>query len=148
MKNITLTIDDETHRSARIRAAELGTSVSALVKDYLQQLVAGDQAPAPPQQQGVREMPMSFSAQPAALAPVSPPAKGPDGQPYYVDGKWVWTKDGKPRQPGAMRGMGGWTEDFDEWPDGFIDAMYGEDTEAANNWWKPFAKPPVKPSAK
>ena len=144
MKNITLTIDDETHRSARIRAAELGTSVSALVKEYLQQLAAGDQAPAPPPQQGVREMPMSFAAQPAALT--SPPPK--DGPPWLVDGKWVYTPDGKPRKPGAMRGLLKTSDDFDEWPDGFIDAMYGEDTEAANNWWKPFAKPPPKPSAK
>ena len=35
MKNVTITIDDETHRAARIRAAEMGTSLSALVKDYL-----------------------------------------------------------------------------------------------------------------
>ena len=35
MKNITLAVDDETYRTARIRAAELGTSVSAMVRDYL-----------------------------------------------------------------------------------------------------------------
>ena len=38
MKNITVAVDDETYRSARIRAAELGTSVSALVRDYLRAL--------------------------------------------------------------------------------------------------------------
>jgi plasmid stability protein len=38
MKNITVSVDDETHRSARIRAAELGTSVSALVRNYLRGL--------------------------------------------------------------------------------------------------------------
>lgn len=38
MKNITLSIDDETHRQARIRAAEMGTSVSALVRGFLQSL--------------------------------------------------------------------------------------------------------------
>ena len=38
MKNITVSIDEETHRRARIRAAELGTSVSALVRDYLRSL--------------------------------------------------------------------------------------------------------------
>ena len=144
MKNITVTIDDETHRSARIRAAELGTSVSALVKAYLNGLAAGDQAPEP-QFQGVRDMQMTFAAEPASLAPAP---KGPDGQPYYVDGKWFWTKDGKPRQPGGMKGKLWIADDFDEWPDGFIDAMYGEDTEAANNWWKPFAKAPAKPVRK
>ena len=38
MKNITVSVDEETHRSARIRAAELGTSVSALVRNYLRSL--------------------------------------------------------------------------------------------------------------
>ena len=32
MKNITVSVDEETHRLARIRAAELDTSVSALVR--------------------------------------------------------------------------------------------------------------------
>ena len=40
MKNITISVDEQTHRHARTRAAELGTSVSALVRDYLQSLVA------------------------------------------------------------------------------------------------------------
>ena len=35
MKNITVSVDDETYRLARIKAAEAGTSVSALVRDYL-----------------------------------------------------------------------------------------------------------------
>ncbi len=39
MRNITVTVDDRTHRAARIRAAELDTSVSALVRDYLSTLV-------------------------------------------------------------------------------------------------------------
>ncbi len=39
MRNITVSVDDETHRRARIRAAELDTSVSALVRTYLQSLV-------------------------------------------------------------------------------------------------------------
>lgn len=35
MKNITVTLDDETYRKARVRAAELDTSVSAVVRKYL-----------------------------------------------------------------------------------------------------------------
>jgi hypothetical protein len=142
MKNITITIDDETHRQARIRAAELGTSVSALVKDYLGSLIEGGEMVG----QGVREMPMPYKAGPADIA--APPLKGPEGQPYFVNGKWTFTKDGKPRKPGALRGKIWIADDFDEWPDGFIDAMYGEDTEAANNWWKPFANPPKKSNSK
>ena len=40
MRNITVSVDEETHRHARTRAAELGTSVSALVRGYLRSLVA------------------------------------------------------------------------------------------------------------
>lgn len=36
MKNITLKVDDETYRKARIRAAKAGTSVSAMVREFLQ----------------------------------------------------------------------------------------------------------------
>ena len=35
MKNITVTIDDDVHRCARIKAAERGTSVSAAVREFL-----------------------------------------------------------------------------------------------------------------
>ena len=91
MKNITIAVDDETHRSARIRAAELGTSLSALVKGYLNGLAAGES----PVENKVREMPMPFKH--------AEPIK--DGPPWLVKGKWVYTRDGKPRQPGSMRGL-------------------------------------------
>jgi plasmid stability protein len=42
MKNITVTVDDETYRAARVKAAEMDTSVSALVKKYLTELTAGE----------------------------------------------------------------------------------------------------------
>ena len=35
MRNITVSVDDATYWRARIRAAELDTSVSALVREYL-----------------------------------------------------------------------------------------------------------------
>ena len=35
MKNITLSVDEDTYRLARIAAAERNTTVSALVRDYL-----------------------------------------------------------------------------------------------------------------
>ena len=40
MKNITVSVDEETYLLARIRAAELDTSVSGLVRNYLKSLVA------------------------------------------------------------------------------------------------------------
>ena len=42
MKNITVTVDDETYRRARIKAAERDTSVSGLVKRFLTELAAGE----------------------------------------------------------------------------------------------------------
>lgn len=38
MKNITVSVSDDIYRTARIRAAELGKSVSALVAEYLNSL--------------------------------------------------------------------------------------------------------------
>lgn len=110
MKNVTIALDDEVHRKARIRAAELGTSLSALVKDYLIRLT-GEGAPVPG---GVHEMPAPFTHAPAAKA---------DGPPWFVDGQWVYTKDGKPRQPGSMRHLPPLPDDWDEWPEGFWDFL-------------------------
>lgn len=36
MANLTITIDDEALKKARIRALEQGTSVNALLRDYLE----------------------------------------------------------------------------------------------------------------
>ena len=52
MKNITVSVDEETHRFARIRAAELGTSVSALVRGYLRRLPSDDSPQDDPQAYG------------------------------------------------------------------------------------------------
>jgi hypothetical protein len=38
VKNITVSVDEETYRRARMKAAERDTSVSALVRAYLQEL--------------------------------------------------------------------------------------------------------------
>jgi hypothetical protein len=38
VKNITVSIPDDVYRRARIKAAELDTSVSALVRDFLMSL--------------------------------------------------------------------------------------------------------------
>ena len=35
MKTISVSVDDETHRLARIRAAETGTTVAAMMRDLL-----------------------------------------------------------------------------------------------------------------
>jgi plasmid stability protein len=97
MKNVTIALDDETHRLARIRAAELGTSLSAMVKAYLQGIASGDDpAISPPA--GVREMPQTFEPMPkSSFVPLK-----------------------KPRQPGAMRGQIRMSDDFDEWPDDIL----------------------------
>lgn len=40
MKNITVSVDDETYRRARVRAAEMDTSVSAVVRRLLTEYAA------------------------------------------------------------------------------------------------------------
>ena len=42
VKNITVSVPDEVYRTARIRAAEGGTSVSSLVAEYLRGLSEDD----------------------------------------------------------------------------------------------------------
>ncbi len=42
MKNITVSLDDETYRRARMVAAQRDTSVSALVKRFLTELASGE----------------------------------------------------------------------------------------------------------
>lgn len=42
MRNITATVPDEVYRAARVRAAEQGRSVSALVTEYLRTIIAND----------------------------------------------------------------------------------------------------------
>ncbi|TVR21809.1 MAG: hypothetical protein EA389_14340 [Ilumatobacter sp.] len=42
MANLTLTIDDELLRRARIRALELGTSVNAVVRTQLEAFAGGE----------------------------------------------------------------------------------------------------------
>jgi len=72
MTNLTLTVDEEVLRRARIRALELGTSVNALVRDYLRQLAGRSTAA-----EGVAEF---FQATRGAGA-----ASGPGGR--------AWTRD-------------------------------------------------------
>lgn len=43
MKNITVSVPDEVYRAARIKAAERGSSVSAIVTEYLRS-IAGREA--------------------------------------------------------------------------------------------------------
>jgi len=42
MKNITVSLDDETYRRARMMAAQRDTSVSALVRRFLIELASGE----------------------------------------------------------------------------------------------------------
>ena len=41
MANLTITIDDDLLRRARLRAAEQGTSVNAILREYLEALAGG-----------------------------------------------------------------------------------------------------------
>ncbi len=46
MKNITVSIDADLYRQARMKAAEQGTSISALFRDFLIRLTVGESAEA------------------------------------------------------------------------------------------------------
>ncbi|MBA3436867.1 MAG: hypothetical protein M3481_05720 [Actinomycetota bacterium] len=64
MKNITVSVPDDVYRSARIRAAERDSSVSALVADYLRSLSEGaiEFARLEAQQRQVQDEIVSFRA--------------------------------------------------------------------------------------
>ena len=47
MKTISVSVDEETHRLAHIRAAETGTTVSAMVRELLTALLQSPPEPAP-----------------------------------------------------------------------------------------------------
>ena len=42
MKNITVSVDDDLYRRARVRAAEQGTSISKVVKNVLVEFATGE----------------------------------------------------------------------------------------------------------
>lgn len=72
MANLTLSIDEELLKRARIRALEQDTSVNAMVRDYLENLVARDS-----QQSGMAEF--------LAIAKSIHASSGPEGR--------TWTRD-------------------------------------------------------
>lgn len=41
MKNISVSVDDDTHRRLRIMAAERGTSVPAMIRDHMLRVING-----------------------------------------------------------------------------------------------------------
>ena len=72
MTNLTLSIDDELLKRARIRALERDTSVNSLVRDYLEEFVTED-----PQQLGMKDF--------VAWAKSVHASSGPEGR--------TWTRD-------------------------------------------------------
>ena len=54
MKVISVAVDDATHRLARIKAAEKGTSMSAMLRDYLLQIIEEDEDRAPEETEPLR----------------------------------------------------------------------------------------------
>jgi hypothetical protein len=64
VKNITVSVDDQTYRRARMKAAEQGTSVSALVKHFLTELASagGDGERLKREERGLRARITAFSA--------------------------------------------------------------------------------------
>jgi hypothetical protein len=102
MKNVTIALDDETHRLARIKAAEMGTSLSALVKAYLSGLTSGDA----PELAGVRETPSTYV----------PPAKLPPRKFGQMKGE-IWMADDFDTWPDDIQKI------FDEMLDGALEGQ-------------------------
>lgn len=73
MGNLTLSIADDVLRRARIRALEQGTSVNAMVRDYLERVAGDDSA-----ERAIDEF--------LAFARSRPPVENPTG-------KRTWTRD-------------------------------------------------------
>ncbi len=72
MANLTLTIDEDALKRARIRALEEGTSVNAVVRDYIERY-ARDES----ERSALQEL--------AAIAKRSTASSGPEGR--------TWTRD-------------------------------------------------------
>lgn len=72
MSNLTLSIDDETLRRARVRALEEGTTVNAVVRSYLEEFADADRH--------VRAMTRILE-----LAETSEAGSGPDGRTWSRD---------------------------------------------------------------
>lgn len=70
--NLTVTLEESTLRRARLRALEQGTSVNALVRDYLESFAGGDDA-----RRGLERF--------LDLAEAGEAGSGPDGR--------SWTRD-------------------------------------------------------
>ena len=58
MKTISVSVDDETHRLAKIRAAETGTTVSAMMRDILTALLQSPTEPVPAETEHQRRVRM------------------------------------------------------------------------------------------
>lgn len=58
MKTISVTVDDETHRLARIRAAETGTTVSAMMREMLKEVLEHTPETDPPETEHQRRVRM------------------------------------------------------------------------------------------
>ncbi len=72
MGNVTLSLDDDLLRRARIRALEQGTSVNAVVRDYLTSYAGLSEA-----DEGLREF--------LAVADASSASSGPSGRSWRRD---------------------------------------------------------------
>jgi len=75
MKNITVSIDDDTYRRVRIKAAEQNTSLSALVKRFLKSW------------RGRKATSSASSATSASCARALPPCAGDRLSPEDVHGR-------------------------------------------------------------
>lgn len=90
MKDITLKIDDDTHAKAGVLAAKRGTSVSAMVRDFLEKETSGAESEESPtaHEKRVAELKAFFAemdAKSKTRAPRSEPLKPMTREEIYAE---------------------------------------------------------------
>jgi hypothetical protein len=75
MKNLTISLDEESYRAARLAAAERDTSISSLVRDYFRALRPGTQ------DENVRRL---FEAMDQVKSPISASSRERDRSKLYA----------------------------------------------------------------
>lgn len=101
MSNITLSIDDETIKQAKLRAVQEGTSLSAKMREFLQRYAAGQTDSAGPDL-SFAENALLFT-RPSQDAPASRAPDAPQPVPLAANGVSV--------DPAYLRKLRGWARE-------------------------------------
>ena len=104
MKNITVSVDEETYRRARMTAAERDTSVSALVKSFLIDLSSEESTPAASNARNASFARSSMPSPPAIVCRVMTPTGVANDGPTFSRHKYLPTPSAatRPKPPNVI----------------------------------------------